>query len=52
LLYYKQPRRRTAPFAGKEYPPRQRPASFSLDQIRTGVDGAIDESFKKRGVER
>ncbi|HEX2885469.1 arylsulfatase [Vineibacter terrae] len=34
-----------------EYPPSQRPASFSIDQIRKQVDKKIDESFKKRGVE-
>jgi len=34
-----------------EYPPSQRPASFSIDQIRAGVDKKIDESFKKRGLE-
>jgi arylsulfatase len=33
-----------------EYPPSQRPASFSIDQIRKGVDEKIDESFKKRGL--
>ena len=35
----------------KEYPPSQRPASFSIDQIRKGVDKVIDESFRKRGIE-
>lgn len=35
----------------KEYPPSQRPASFSIDQIRKSVDKVIDESFKKRGLE-
>lgn len=34
-----------------DYPPSQRPASFSIDQIRKGVDKKIDESFKKRGLE-
>lgn len=34
-----------------KYPPSQRPASFSLDQIRKGVDKKIDESFKQRGLE-
>lgn len=34
-----------------EYPPSQRPASFSIDQIRKGVDKKIDESFRKRGLE-
>lgn len=34
-----------------EYPPSQRPASFSIDQIRKEVDKKIDESFKKRGLE-
>ncbi|MDF0653075.1 MAG: arylsulfatase [Nitrospira sp.] len=34
-----------------EYPPSQRPASFSIDQIRKQVDKKIDESFKKRGLE-
>ena len=34
-----------------EYPPSQRPASFSIDQIRRQVDKKIDESFKKRGLE-
>src|SRR5262249_51473374 len=33
------------------YPPSQRPASFSVDQIRKQVDIKIDESFKKRGLE-
>jgi arylsulfatase len=33
------------------YPPSQRPASFSVDQIRREVDKKIDESFKKRGLE-
>ena len=36
----------------KEYPPSQRPASFSIDRIRANVDRAIDESFKKRGIEK
>ncbi len=34
-----------------EYPPSQRPASFSIDQVRRRVDKKIDESFKKRGLE-
>jgi hypothetical protein len=34
-----------------DYPPSQRPASFSIDQVRKKVDKAIDESFKKRGIE-
>jgi arylsulfatase len=34
-----------------QYPPSQRPASFSIDQIRKQVDKKIDESFKKRGLE-
>ena len=34
-----------------EYPPSQRPASFSIDQVRARVDKKIDESFKKRGIE-
>ncbi|WP_456734463.1 arylsulfatase [Bradyrhizobium sp. USDA 3364] len=34
-----------------EYPPSQRPASFSIDQVRRQVDKKIDESFKKRGLE-
>ncbi len=34
-----------------EYPPSQRPASFSIDGIRRKVDKKIDESFKKRGLE-
>ncbi|SAL82170.1 sulfatase [Caballeronia terrestris] len=33
------------------YPPSQRPASFSVDQVRRQVDRKIDESFKKRGLE-
>ena len=33
------------------YPPSQRPASFSIEQIRSQVDKKIDESFKKRGLE-
>ncbi|MCA6100385.1 arylsulfatase [Bradyrhizobium australafricanum] len=33
------------------YPPSQRPASFSIDQVRKQVDKKIDESFKKRGLE-
>ncbi|CAG9228691.1 Arylsulfatase [Paraburkholderia tropica] len=31
------------------YPPSQRPASFSIDQVRKQVDQKIDEAFKKRG---
>jgi arylsulfatase A-like enzyme len=34
-----------------EYPPSQRPASFSIDQVRARVDKKIDESFRKRGIE-
>jgi hypothetical protein len=34
-----------------DYPPSQRPASFSIDQVRKKVDRAIEESFKKRGIE-
>ena len=34
-----------------DYPPSQRVASFSVDQIRRNVDKKIDESFKKRGIE-
>ncbi|MCB8821985.1 arylsulfatase [Microvirga rosea] len=33
------------------YPPSQRIASFSIDQIRRDVDRKIDESFRKRGLE-
>lgn len=33
------------------YPPSQRPASFSVDQVRKQVNKKIDESFKKRGLE-
>jgi arylsulfatase len=33
------------------YPPSQRPASFSVDQVRKHVDKKIDESFKARGLE-
>ncbi len=33
------------------YPPSQRPASFSVDQVRKQVDVKIDESFKARGLE-
>jgi hypothetical protein len=32
----------------KEYPPSQKPASFSIDQIRADVDKAIEASFHKR----
>jgi len=35
-----------------DYPPSQRPASFSIDGIRAQVDRKIDESFKKRGLEQ
>jgi arylsulfatase A-like enzyme len=34
-----------------EYPPSQRPASFSVDQVRKHVDRKIDEAFAKRGLE-
>jgi hypothetical protein len=34
-----------------QYPPSQRPASFSVDAVRKQVDKKIDESFKKRGLE-
>ncbi len=34
-----------------EYPPSQRIASFSIDQIRRSVDRKIDESFQKRGLQ-
>ena len=34
-----------------DYPPSQRPASFSVDQVRRDVDKKIDESFKKRGLQ-
>jgi arylsulfatase A-like enzyme len=34
-----------------EYPPSQRPASFSVDQVRKHVDKKIDEAFAKRGLE-
>ncbi|SFT61810.1 arylsulfatase [Paraburkholderia aspalathi] len=34
-----------------DYPPSQRPASFSVDGVRRQVDKKIDESFKKRGLE-
>ncbi len=33
------------------YPPSQRPASFSVDQVRKHVDVKIAESFKARGLE-
>jgi arylsulfatase A-like enzyme len=33
------------------YPPSQRPADFSIDQVRNRVDKKIDQSFKKRGLE-
>jgi arylsulfatase len=29
-----------------EYPPSQKPASFSIDQIRAEVDKKIDEKMK------
>ena len=35
-----------------DYPPSQRPASLSIEQIRAGVDKSIDASFKKRGIEK
>ena len=35
----------------KEYPPSQRPASFSIDQVRATVDKVIDKSFQDRGLE-
>jgi hypothetical protein len=35
----------------KEFPPSQRPASFSIDGMRKQVDKAIDAAFKKRGQE-
>ena len=34
-----------------DYPPSQRPASFSADQVRKHVDKKIDEAFAKRGLE-
>ncbi|MDH7799863.1 MULTISPECIES: arylsulfatase [unclassified Beijerinckia] len=34
-----------------EYPPSQRIASFSIENVRRAVDKKIDESFKKRGLE-
>jgi arylsulfatase len=34
-----------------QYPPSQRPASFSVEQVRRKVDKAIDASFKARGIE-
>jgi len=34
-----------------EYPPSQRPASFSIDQIRRQIDKKIKASFKARGLE-
>jgi arylsulfatase len=33
------------------YPPSQKPASFSIDQIRKQVDAKIEEALKKRGVQ-
>jgi len=35
-----------------QYPPSQRPAEFSMGGIRAKVDKAIDESCKKRGLEK
>lgn len=35
-----------------EYPPSQRPAEFSIEGIRKEVDKSIDESFRKRGLEK
>ncbi len=35
-----------------EYPPSQRPAEFSIEGIRKEVDKSIDESFRKRGIEK
>jgi hypothetical protein len=35
----------------KEYPPSQRPASFSIDQVRRNVDKVIEKSFQERGLE-
>src|SRR5262249_6899161 len=35
-----------------DYPPSQRPASFSVDSVRRQVDKSIDASFKKRGLEK
>jgi arylsulfatase A-like enzyme len=34
-----------------QYPPSQRPASFSIDGVRRAVDVEIDKSFKARGLE-
>lgn len=34
-----------------DYPPSQRPASFSVDQVRKQVNKKIDQSFKNRGLE-
>ncbi|MNJ58308.1 hypothetical protein D3C77_539370 [compost metagenome] len=31
-----------------EYPPSQRPASFSIDQIRADVDAKIEEKMKSQ----
>jgi len=31
-----------------DYPPSQRPASFSIDQIRADVDRKIEEKMKKQ----
>ena len=33
------------------YPPSQRPASFNIEGVRREVDKAIDEAFRKRGLE-
>ena len=33
-----------------DYPPSQRPASFSVDQVRKDVDAKIAEALKKRGA--
>ncbi|WP_420995266.1 arylsulfatase [Cupriavidus sp. 30B13] len=32
-----------------DYPPSQRPASFSIDQVRKDVDRKVEEALKKRG---
>ncbi|MNJ81468.1 hypothetical protein D3C77_802900 [compost metagenome] len=31
-----------------EYPPSQKPASFSVDQIRAAVDAKIEEKLKNQ----
>jgi hypothetical protein len=31
-----------------EYPPSQRPASFSIDQVRADVDAKIEEKMKSQ----